>query len=358
MPYNAHGGFKLLAVTGILLHFLASCESISMKKRKDSSLETYTHSIQKCEVVPTEIKDNITPNKELFTRQKKLRVGCWRIASIEDSKCLVSVEFIGEEVLAVKIMNPTIPVTAWKKIDLAPNQLSPTHITTSKTLNDLIINLKRTRILHSEVVERALRTLDRRYFCSKNPYHDCAINFGNEQYGACISSPHMHVWAAELLKNHLSSASNCLDVGSGSGYFTALMQIMAPGAKVYGMDCYSELIEQSKAILKEHYPEILKQITFVEGDGEKGFPIAGTGLFQAIHVGFMCPEIPPALTEQLAPGGRMLIPISSGKFSSFDTRCKAGVYTCVDKGLDGTIKTTNLFSCSFVPSTSPRKDPL
>ena len=298
---------------------------------------------------------NKTPKNTIFTRQKKMRKGCWRMASVENSKYLASIETIKNGVLTVKIMDPLTPVESWKMLEVTSNQLSSTHITTAKTLDQLIINLKRTRILCSRVVEGALRTVDRRYFCSENPYHDCAINFGEVQYGACISSPHMHVWAAELLKDHLWTARDCLDVGSGSGYFTALMQVLAPQANVYGIECYSDLIAQSQAILRDHYPEIFKQIIFVEGDGEKGVLIAGIDLFQAIHVGFMCQEIPPALIAQLAPGGRMLIPIASGKSSSFDNRCIAGVYTCVDKDLDGTIKTIKLFSCSFVPSTSTGK---
>eukprot|EP01066_Platyproteum_vivax_P020135 Platyproteum_vivax@DN7944_c0_g1_i1.p1 len=291
------------------------------------------------------------PNNPIFTLQQKMRVGCWRIATIENSKYLASVESLND-VLIVKLMDPLTPVELWKKVEVTPDQLSSTHITTADSLDQLIMNLKRTRILHSEVVEKALRLLDRGHFCSEKPYHDCAINFGNEQYGICISSPHMHVWAAELLKDHLRSSSNCLDVGSGSGYFTAMMQILAPTAKVYGMEYYSELIEESKAILNNHYPEILSQITFMQGDGEKGFPTKKETLFQAIHVGFMCREIPPALIGQLDPGGRMLIPIGTGEPSTFDNRCTAGVYTCVDKDLYSTIKITDLFSCSFFPSTS------
>jgi protein-L-isoaspartate(D-aspartate) O-methyltransferase len=47
-------------------------------------------------------------------------------------------------------------------------------------------------------------------------------------YGATISAPHMHAYALEYLEQHLVKAKKALDVGSGTGYLTAAMSLMAP----------------------------------------------------------------------------------------------------------------------------------
>ena len=73
--------------------------------------------------------------------------------------------------------------------------------------------------------------LDRKYFIKNNPYEDSPKSIG---YGATIPAPHIHAislvldynYLKELLKEHLKSASKCLDVGFGSGYMTAAMRLM------------------------------------------------------------------------------------------------------------------------------------
>lgn len=47
-------------------------------------------------------------------------------------------------------------------------------------------------------------------------------------YGATISAPHMHAYALEHLEKHLMKAKKALDVGSGTGYLTVAMSLMAP----------------------------------------------------------------------------------------------------------------------------------
>lgn len=286
-------------------------------------------------------------NTALIKKQKVFRLHCWRLATVDNKPVLTSVQTIGNNLLTVKVLDPKIPVHDWPTIQVSPDQLAPVFVHTSTTLDELIINLKRSQLLKSTGVETALRRIDRAHFCPTNPYHDCAIDIGKKKLGVCISSPHMHVWAAELLIDHLKSAQACLDVGSGSGYFTALLQYLAPNARVTGIECHGELIHTSCAALQTHYPHLLSTMEFIHERGEKGCP---GKTFDAIHVGFMCKKIPNALVDQLAPGGRMLLPVWDGKYSSFDKRCLSGYYTCVDKSLTGVVHVTPLFVCSFVPS--------
>lgn len=294
------------------------------------------------------IKKHKTHNQALISKQSVLRKYCWRVVCLHGQPSLCMVQEINDFV-TVKILDARLPVDQWPQYQVHPKQLYLTSITTSETLDDLIFNLRKSQILHSSSVDKGLRQIDRKNFCPQNPYHDCAVDIGNPEYGVCISSPHMHVWAAELLIKHLPNAKYCLDVGSGSGYFTALMAFLAPKATVCGVEYYTDLAQESKNTVQKYYPQLADRIIFSSGDGERGINDKNV-LFDAIHIGFMCLEPPPQLVEQLAPGGRMLVPVALGTPSTFDTRCFGGYYTCVDKDFSGKIKITKLFTCSFVPS--------
>lgn len=308
--------------------------------------------IKRC-LTPTgeTIKRSKRRNDTLISKQSTLRQHCWRIVDINGETSLCMVEVIPQrvnELATIKILDSRIPVHQWKRYQVDPEHLSRPFIHTSESLDELICNLKRSKILHSTQLETALRIVDRVHFCPKTPYHDCAVDIGDPAHEVCISSPHMHVWATELLINHLPQAQYCLDVGSGSGYFTALMAYLAPDAFVYGVDAHSDLIHTSRDVLEQHYPTLSNRIALYAGNGEMG--VNDNILFQAIHVGFMCLAPPEALVNQLAPGGRMLVPVANGKPSFFDKRCLGGFYTCVDKDKNGHVSMTKLFSCSFVPS--------
>jgi protein-L-isoaspartate(D-aspartate) O-methyltransferase len=70
-----------------------------------------------------------------------------------------------------------------------------------------------------------MELVDRQYFTSHSPYQDSPQPIG---YGATISAPHMHAYALEFLYDKLKTANNVLDVGSGTGYLTAAMALIAP----------------------------------------------------------------------------------------------------------------------------------
>ena len=70
-----------------------------------------------------------------------------------------------------------------------------------------------------------MENVDRKYYAPSHPYMDSPQPLG---YGATISAPHMHAYALEYLEKYLLKAKNVLDVGSGTGYLTAAMSLMAP----------------------------------------------------------------------------------------------------------------------------------
>ena len=183
---------------------------------------------------------------------------------------------------------------------------------------ELIQNLKKNGLIKSAKVEKAMSTVDRANYCSKNSYFDSPQPIG---FGVTISAPHMHANTLELLKDHLYEGANALDVGSGSGYLTACMGIMVgPKGQVYGIDHISQLVEKSIANIEKDQPQLIKTgrvkmigdcfysilfysnhfffiaVFFIAlvGDGRQGH--ASQAPYDAIHVGAAAPELPQAVS--------------------------------------------------------------
>lgn len=215
-----------------------------------------------------------------------------------------------------------------------------------KSNHDLIQNLKRSRVIKSDRVFDAMSSVDRGNYTHPNyAYVDSPQSIG---YGATISAPHMHAYALEILEDKLRDGARALDVGSGSGYLTACMAMMlGPSGLVIGIDHIPELKAFATSNIQKDNPELLKsgRVELVVGDGRLGYPEKAP--YNAIHVGAAAKEMPQALIEQLAPGGRLVLPM--GPENSDQTLIQ------VDKTMDGKITKKSLTSVVFVPLTSKNK---
>ena len=159
-------------------------------------------------------------------------------------------------------------------------------------------------------------------------YGDHALPIGE---GQTISQPYVVALMSEALC--LSGSERVLEIGTGSGYQTAILAELA--ARVLSIERISRLVSKARAILDQlHYRNVMLRVA----DGTYGWKEEGP--FDAILVTAGSPQIPTPLLEQLKIGGRMIIPIGE-KGSQ--------VLQKIVKKEGNKIVTTPLVSCLFVP---------
>ena len=130
-------------------------------------------------------------------------------------------------------------------------------------------------------------------------YDDSALPIGN---GQTISQPSIHARYLELLR--LKGTERVLEVGTGSGYQTALLSRLA--SQVFSIERIAPLLDKAREVLGQM---ALNNVSFMLGDGTLGWRQFAP--FDAILVGAAAPDVPDAYAEQLAEGGRLLIPLGN-----------------------------------------------
>jgi protein-L-isoaspartate(D-aspartate) O-methyltransferase len=152
-------------------------------------------------------------------------------------------------------------------------------------------------------VLRAVRMVPRHLFVPESvrhrAYDDVALPIGS---GQTISQPYVQARYLELLG--LSGRERVLEVGTGSGYQTALLALLAES--VFSVERIPGLAQSARVALESGG---IRNAIVLVGDGTLGWrPFAP---YDAILVAAASPEIPAPLVEQLAPGGRMVIPLGN-----------------------------------------------
>jgi protein-L-isoaspartate(D-aspartate) O-methyltransferase len=158
-------------------------------------------------------------------------------------------------------------------------------------------------------------------------YADSALPIGSEQ---TISQP--WIVAAILQALGLGGEERVLEVGTGSGYSTCLLGRLA--AHVVSVERHASLARAAAEHLRAcgtHNVELLV------GDGSRGVPARAP--FDAIAVHAAAPAPPPALLEQLADGGRLVVPVATGREEMLTLLRRRGPE----------LETTTISPCRFVP---------
>jgi protein-L-isoaspartate(D-aspartate) O-methyltransferase len=158
-------------------------------------------------------------------------------------------------------------------------------------------------------------------------YDDTALPIGS---GQTISQPYVQARYLELIG--LTGREKVLEIGTGSGYQTALLALLA--SMVFSVERVPHLAQGARTALANSG---IRNVTVLVGDGTLGWrPFAP---FDAILVSAASPEIPGPLVEQLALGGRMVIPLGDRASQTL---------TLVERNGDG-VHVSTIADVRFVP---------
>jgi protein-L-isoaspartate(D-aspartate) O-methyltransferase len=191
----------------------------------------------------------------------------------------------------------------------------------------------RARGIRSERVLAAMMAVPRHVFVAEEPlemaYADRPLGIGQ---GQTISQPFMVAAMAEALE--LEGPEKALDVGTGSGYSAAVLSRLC--REVFSIETHASLAERARATLARLG---YHNIHLRTGDGSGGWPEAAP--FDAIEVAAAAPRVPQPLLEQLAAGGRLIIPVGGADRQDLVLISKR----------DGGLLSRTLHGCMFVPLT-------
>lgn len=183
----------------------------------------------------------------------------------------------------------------------------------------------------SESVLEAMYKVPRHYFMDSAflqfAYEDKAFPIGADQ---TISQPYTVARQSTLLE--LSPGMKVLEIGTGSGYQTAVLSAL--GCKVFTIERQRTLYKRATLMLTQ----MRNTAKLFYGDGYAG--LSSYAPFDRVLVTCGAPSLPPVLIEQLKPGGLLVVPIGEG-----DTQ----VMHRISKGIDGTIERTEHGQYRFVP---------
>jgi protein-L-isoaspartate(D-aspartate) O-methyltransferase len=180
----------------------------------------------------------------------------------------------------------------------------------SSATQDAWFTIQRYRMVESQLRERgiadervlgAMLRVPRHEFVPERyrdqAYEDHPLPIGE---GQTISQPYIVALMLETLE--LSATDKVLEVGTGSGYVTALLAELT--AQVFSVERHKPLAEEARQFLARLG---YSNVKIVVGDGSLG--LAASAPYEAIIVSAAAPELPPALLSQLGEGGRMIIPV-------------------------------------------------
>ena len=170
----------------------------------------------------------------------------------------------------------------------------------------------------------AMRKVPRHLFCAppghREAYCDFPLSIGD---GQTISQPYMVALMTDRLE--LAGSERVLEIGTGSGYQTAILAELA--ADVVSVERIASLAERARATLSE---QGCGNVRVEIGDGTLGWPDGAP--YDRIIVTAGAPEVPPSLKAQLADNGRLVIPVGESRLQTLTVVTRHG--DCFDEEAD------------------------
>ena len=217
------------------------------------------------------------------------------------------------------------------------NEQYPIH----NSMNELCTELIREKWIQTNKLYEVMKKVDRADFSPIRPYQNRAQKI---LCNVVISAPLLHAYCLQALENYLTEGSTVLDVGFGSGYLTvAMSKMMNDKGTVIGIEHVKDIYDFGLSNINKHHKDLIdkKKIELVLGDGRLGYKERAP--YKCIHVGAASEDVPKAILEQLAPGGRLVMPIGPPNDQY--------IYI-IDKDLNGNVSYMKGLSVCYVLLTS------
>jgi protein-L-isoaspartate(D-aspartate) O-methyltransferase len=184
---------------------------------------------------------------------------------------------------------------------MADLRMAGIGMTSARTRDRLVQRLREQGISNLTVLDR-IRNTPRHIFVDEalgsRAYEDTALPIG---FGQTISQPYIVARMTEALLEG-GPLGSVLEVGTGCGYQSAVLAPLVE--RLYTIERIGALIDRAKERLKELE---IRHVKFQHGDGTQGWKSQAP--FEGILVAAAPLVVPPALLEQLAPGGRLIVPV-------------------------------------------------
>jgi len=202
---------------------------------------------------------------------------------------------------------------------------------TSQRTRDRMLTRLREQGIKDEVVLAAMNAVARHIFVDEalasRAYEDVSLPIG---FGQTISQPYIVARMSEVLRAG-APLQKVLEIGTGCGYQTAVLSYLAQ--EVYSVERINPLLAKARGHLRELR---LRNIKLKHADG--GFGLPEIAPFDGIIVTAGATHVPPELLNQLAVGGRLIIPVGATE----------QMLTLIER-LPGEYRQTQLEAVKFVP---------
>jgi protein-L-isoaspartate(D-aspartate) O-methyltransferase len=184
---------------------------------------------------------------------------------------------------------------------MSDSRLSGIGMTSARTRERLVTRLRESGIRDPQVLDR-IRSVPRHLFVDEalasRAYEDTALPLG---HGQTISQPYIVARMTEALIEG-GAPRKVLEIGTGCGYQTAILAPLV--TTLYSVERIGALQQRARKVLRDLR---IRNVHMRHGDGFQGWTAYAP--YDGIIVSAAAHSVPPALLEQLAPGGRLVIPV-------------------------------------------------